>query len=523
MACGASDQADNRKNPASPDGECWGSDFGPEMSVVAPGVIIPTTDIQGAGGYNVNGGPSLWACVNYLSLGDAAGDYVAIFDGTSAATPHVAGLAGLIRSAYPTLSNVEVRAIIERTADKVGAIAYADTPGYDNGTWNQEMGYGRINVFRALDLADVMIRDHPGDAGVEPSSPPGGNFWDFGDIVVRIFDDDVFVPGDPAQSKHLELGQTNYLYVRVTNTGPREARNVVVSARLTPFVGTQFVYPHDWTVVDATHLSPTPITASFATIPPGGEEIAKFSISTAQVQTLWDENWHPCLVASVTADNDYAFATAAFTESPIVVRRNNLAQRNLSIINVLAGAAATFPFLAGHVLNAERVMELVINRRNLAAGMPLLLALDEENRYFPQVDLADLAHHPGHQPGDDDACHQGIVFLDKTRIRTRLGCCDGVLTLAKGSRFDCPPALHVGQVQVKGGEVILRNGRRFVEIRDDIAVVRLEKAPHQMYALSLQTRLPAGAQAGEQFSVSVAQRNEQQQTVGGASAIFLVA
>jgi hypothetical protein len=57
--------------------------------------------------------------------------------------------------------------------------------------------------------------------------------------------------------------------VRVTNQGPREARNVTVSARLTPFVGTQFVYPHDWTAVDATHLSPAPVAASFATIPAG--------------------------------------------------------------------------------------------------------------------------------------------------------------------------------------------------------------------------------------------------------------
>jgi len=514
MGVGASDLVDNRKSPTSPDGECWGSDFGPEISVVAPGVLVPTTDIQGADGYNINGAGGMWWCVNYLSFGDAAGDYVTVFDGTSAATPHVAGLAALLLSEYPTLTNVDVRSIIERTASKTGTVAYVETAGYDSGTWNQEMGYGRINVRQSLDLGDVLIRDWPGDTGVEPSTPPSGNFWNFADIVVRIFDDDVFVPDDPTQSQFLELGQTNYLYVRVRNDGPREARNVVVSARLTPFVGTQFVYPTDWTAVDATHISPTPVTASFVSIPAGGEEIAKFTISAAQVDVLFSNSWHPCLVASVAADNDFAFASAAFTASPIVTRRNNLAQRNLSVINVLAGAAAAFPFLAGHVANTQQLMEIVVNRSALPKAMPLHLAVDEDNEYFPEVDI-DL------QPGHQEACDGGLVFLDRTRVLTQFGCCHGVLTLAKGSRFDCATKTRVGTVDVTGGDVIVRGGQRYVHIRDDVTVIRMEKAPNQLVPLLLQTKIPEGARQGAQFPISVAQRDDNHQVVGGASVIFL--
>ena len=514
---------DDRKSPASPDGETWGSNFGPEISVVAPGVLVPTTDRQGADGYNVDGSGGTWAGVVYPSFGDAAGDYVTVFDGTSAATPHVAGLAALLLSEYPGLTNAEVRRIIERTADKTGTTAYVETAGYDSGTWNQNMGYGRISVRKALDLADLMIRDWPGDTGTEPSAPSGGNFWNFADVVVRIFDDDVFVPSDPLQSQNLEIGQTNYLYVRVRNVGPREARNVTVDARLTPYVGTQFAYPTDWTAVDGTHLAPTPMSATFATIPAGGEEIAKFSISAAQVEILHSEAWHPCVVTSVNADNDYAFATAAFVSNPVVTRIGNLAQRNLSLINVLADTGAAFPFLAGNALNTDRFLELVINRTALPRAATLVLDLDGANVYFPEVDVD--AHVPGGGGGGGghDGCSSGLVFLDRTRVRTRFGCCEGVLTLEKGSRFDCVDKRRVRDVSVKGGDVVVRGGKRFALITDDIAVVRIEKAAGQLLPLVLEARLPAGVEAGRQLEVSVAQRDESGQVVGGASGLFITA
>ena len=42
-----------RKNLNSCDGEnFWGSDYGNELDIMAPGVLIPTTDRQGTNGYN---------------------------------------------------------------------------------------------------------------------------------------------------------------------------------------------------------------------------------------------------------------------------------------------------------------------------------------------------------------------------------------------------------------------------------------------------------------------------------------
>jgi hypothetical protein len=115
-------------------GTTGGSNYGPEISVVAPGVDIPTTDIQGSAGFG-------------------AGDFITDFWGTSAATPHVAGLAALLISANSTLRNVDVQRIIERTADKVGNLPYLLWGAH--GLWNDEMGYGRINAYRALRIAST--------------------------------------------------------------------------------------------------------------------------------------------------------------------------------------------------------------------------------------------------------------------------------------------------------------------------------------------------------------------------------
>jgi thermitase len=145
----------------------WGACFGPDVDVVAPCLEIPTTDRLGAAGYTLT-------------------DYDMFFDGTSAATPHVAALAGLILSLRPSLTNLEVRQIISETTDKINtpAYVYLPTAGKPFGTWNNDVGYGRINAERALLVAcssaegckgegpcgvDILL---PDDCCVSPCDPP---------------------------------------------------------------------------------------------------------------------------------------------------------------------------------------------------------------------------------------------------------------------------------------------------------------------------------------------------------------
>lgn len=69
-------------------------------------------------------------------LSSIPGNNYKYFKGTSMAAPHVAGLAALIRSINPELSNEKVRKIIKSTADKIAT----DKP----------VGTGRINATKAI-------------------------------------------------------------------------------------------------------------------------------------------------------------------------------------------------------------------------------------------------------------------------------------------------------------------------------------------------------------------------------------
>ncbi|HWP48726.1 MAG TPA: S8 family peptidase [Candidatus Limnocylindrales bacterium] len=108
------------------------SNYGAYLSVVAPGQAI------------------------YSSLPN---NRYQAWSGTSMATPHVAGLVGLILSKNPSLSNTQVRSILTSTADDLG------DPGRDD-----FFGFGRINAFRALTEATK-----PGSGGSPTPTPPSSS------------------------------------------------------------------------------------------------------------------------------------------------------------------------------------------------------------------------------------------------------------------------------------------------------------------------------------------------------------
>ncbi|MEP5758701.1 MAG: S8 family serine peptidase [Litoreibacter sp.] len=135
LTVSASNEFDEFKTKTSQDGETWwGSNFGPEIDVSAPGVHNVTTDITGNGGYSDT-------------------DYTD-FNGTFSATPIVAGACGLLLSIDGDLIENEIRGILRDTADKVGQYSY-------DGERNDQMGHGRINVRRAVAKISSLNESSP--------------------------------------------------------------------------------------------------------------------------------------------------------------------------------------------------------------------------------------------------------------------------------------------------------------------------------------------------------------------------
>jgi len=77
----------------------------------------------------------------------------ASWNGTSMAAPHVTGIIALILSVNPDLALQDVSNIIESTAQKVGGYSYVNNPNRTNGTWHEQMGYGLVDAFSAVQMA----------------------------------------------------------------------------------------------------------------------------------------------------------------------------------------------------------------------------------------------------------------------------------------------------------------------------------------------------------------------------------
>jgi subtilisin family serine protease len=123
--------------PASSSSSCYpGSDFGTGLTVVAPGSNVYTT---------------------YTSS-----TYIPSFGGTSAATPHVAGVAALLLSVYPCLTEHQVGAIISGSAQKIRTDIYSYSTTSTYGQWDEQVGYGLVDANAAINklMTDPMYLQH---------------------------------------------------------------------------------------------------------------------------------------------------------------------------------------------------------------------------------------------------------------------------------------------------------------------------------------------------------------------------
>jgi len=168
------------------------SNFGPELDIVGPGgpklpgypgIPLWTTDITGDSGFSANVGTVLNRLFTFFGFSKNEGD-LSVLDysgsgGTSSATPVVAGVAALILSVDPNLTNEEVKQILYRSAHDLGE------PG-----WDQYYGWGRVDARAAVEMA---LNPH---IYVDDDSPADFNNIQVGIDAANDGDTVLVAPGD---------------------------------------------------------------------------------------------------------------------------------------------------------------------------------------------------------------------------------------------------------------------------------------------------------------------------------------
>ncbi len=333
---------------------------------------VTTTDRSGNNGYN-NASPGGAPC----DAETADSDYTDCFGGTSAATPLAAGIAGLVLSANPGLSRIEVQRLLQDTCDKMqdSAGAYSTATGFSTpATGNATHGHGRVNAFEAVRIAatagaagglgkgnvDVFLRDNRLDWGntEQPSNTlfePARGFiphWESVDIKVDAG------PFQPAPTTHAQFeafvdedpmeSQTNKVYVRVRNRGTVAAANVTIKAHWA-FAGTALpplpsdfwsAWPSDSSNTSVWHpMGSRTVTnlaysgSSVAGTAGDAAQIVSFDFDAPALDLSRPAPRHYCVMVALDSTQDPISAASKTTNvvDDITPRDNNITHRNLSL------------------------------------------------------------------------------------------------------------------------------------------------------------------------------------------------
>ncbi|MBX2929108.1 MAG: S8 family serine peptidase [Saprospiraceae bacterium] len=386
-------------------------------------LAITTTDRTGVAGYN-NANPS---CMPGL-IEPADRNYTNCFSGTSSATPLVAGIVGLIRSANPSLTPTQVQNLIQDTADKIepSVGSYNAANGYSSpSTGIATHAFGRANAFEAVKIAapvadggkggvDLFFRDNYLDWGntEQPSStlfePVRGaiGWWTSMDIKVdappyaitppTAANFDAFVDENPM------LGAANRVYVRVRNRGPIAASTATVKLHWAQF-GTSLpalasdfwtAFPANptgassWNALPAQTL--TNVAYSGASVAGTGADAAQVAVFTFTPSFAPSLSNHYCLAAMIDSPQDPL--GSGFTSQvvdAVTPRNNNVTHRNYVNLTYMAEEGDDFagqsffirnpyPTPIRTVLKYEAPKGWEVALKGAAFNEPMALAAGEE-------------------------------------------------------------------------------------------------------------------------------------------------
>lgn len=333
---------------------------------------IWSMDIPSTPGYNSWHNSSF--CMNPPAVGEVLPNsgtnfqsYTGRMGGTSAACPEVAAAAALVLSMNSGLTQMQVFNILTSTTDKVGGVVY-NASGFSN-----EMGYGRLNLNKALTVAgaDLYMQDQPTDAGIEPNPDNVSPYWNSQDVWVRNANDGGTVHQNP------EYGTTNYVYVKVRNrgysvSGIGNTLNVYWAKAST---GLSWTYP--WTGATMTcgantlNIGGAIGSQSIAALASGASTIYVFPWTPPKPADydpcFGTDASHFCLLARIVTPCAMTFPEGTNLQAN-VRNNNNIVWRNISIVDLNPNFA--FPYRVSVILTGSSFLKLKFTATDIVFNIP---------------------------------------------------------------------------------------------------------------------------------------------------------
>lgn len=319
---------------------------------------------------------------------------------------------------------------------------------------------------------DLWIRDDAGDTGNTPST---GRFWDSPDLWIRNSDDGGLTHQSP------EYSQDNWFYARIRNRSTTAtARHYLVTFNVKPYAGIEFQYPLDF-------LPCIAATAGFE-LGPGASAIVKARWPAVLIPPV---GTHACWLATVLTRFDVPSA------GQYVWEHNNLAQKNLTVVNLVPDEWFVLPFVINRF--ARRVSRRVTLELVRPQGLEAIEAtlLQHPGTAFKLVaDSQKRLTLPSHSQTDEES-----ILLD----------CGGIPATSPYSNeiwtSRTPKALTARQFD-QAVEVAFEPGR--------ISRIPIPLPRAGTLTMGLRIRVPPDAKPGQVLAMDLVQRDKDgKRTLGG--------
>lgn len=349
--------------------------------------------------------------------------------------------------------------------------------------------------------ADLYIRDAVGDPGADHYAGPV--FWNSPDLWIRNADDGVATHQNP------EYGQDNWFYARVRNRGTTTARAFVVTFNVKTWAGTQFVYPGDFV--------PYISAAVGFNLEPGASTVVKAKWPAALVPPA---GTHACWLVSVYTPTDV---------SPIgrhVWEHNNLAQKNLTVVDLAPNDSVVIPFQLGSRYQFEgELYRIEVRRPQNWSRLPVSIVHKDPEvvrklfRSIEEIEVKPTAPVITPRPF--------IRFLEPSRVeivhwglrlnpvRFNLGR-DTTLDIGPGEIEPQVVGAEFGDEGREANLVTDRSGATSIAFMPGLlSGFPVALKPRSQVKVGLKITAPPEARPGDVVEIQLIQRNSKKQVIGG--------